>query len=130
MSEHPGQVISHYNFAEIASRAYSVGLSPSNLKNAFKKYGIYPFDPNAYDSDKIGSHALFSTQDEVEDIPDSYPDNLEKEQEKIITAEKVKCTVVPPPKKKTSSSVIAGKPVTEESVVQDIKSPSCSTKIL
>ena len=69
MSEHPGQGIWCYNVAEIASRAYSVGLSPSNLKNASKKCGIYPSDPNAYDSDKIGSHALFSTKDEVEDIP-------------------------------------------------------------
>ena len=65
----------------------------------------------------------------MEDIPVSCPDNLEKEQEnhveqflqkKSITAEKVKCTFVPPPKKRTLSSVIAGKPVTEESVVQDI----------
>ena len=52
MSDHPGQVISRYNVAEIACKAYSVGLCPRNLRSAFQKCGIYPFDPNAYDSDK------------------------------------------------------------------------------
>ena len=132
MSQHPGQVISRYNVAEIVSRAYCVGLSPSNLKSAFQKCGIYPFNPSAYDSDKIGSHALFSTENEVHvHVPDTCPDTLGQEQEtlvekflnkKIINAEKVRCTFVPLRKKKTLSSVIAGKAVTEESVVQDITS--------
>ena len=84
MSQHPGQVISRYNVAEIASRAYNVGLSPSNLKNTFRKCGTFPYDPSAYDSDKIGSHALFSRQDELADTRDPCPDSLEKEQENHV----------------------------------------------
>ena len=72
MSQHPGQVIGRYNVAEIASKAYSVGLSPSNLKSAFQKCGIYPFDPTAYDSDKIGSNALFIAVEDT-DTPDPCP---------------------------------------------------------
>ena len=124
MSQHPGQVISRYNVAEIASKAYSIGLSPSNLKSAFQKCGIYPFDPTAYDSDKIGSNALFNA---VHDIvtPDPCPDSLNQEEEnpvgqflttKAINAEKVRCSFVPPKKRKTLSSVISGKAVTEDSV--------------
>ena len=77
----------------------------------------------------IGSHALFCGQNETADSPEPCPNSATNEaenpvdhflQDKTITAAKVKCTFVPPTKRKTLSSVIAGKSVTEESVVKDI----------
>jgi hypothetical protein len=37
MSNHPGQVITRYQVAEVACKAYSQALSPQNLQNSFKK---------------------------------------------------------------------------------------------
>ena len=44
-ARHTGQVMSRSTVAELAGRAYSVGLSPSNLKMFFNKCGIFPFNP-------------------------------------------------------------------------------------
>ena len=112
MSDHPGHVIRRYNMAEIAS------------------------NPNAYGSDKIGFHALFGSQTEAEDISDLCPNTVAKARkpcrtflsQKTITVDKVKTTFVPPIKRKTLRCEIAGKPVTEESVVKDIIFLFFSTK--
>ena len=112
MSDNLGHVIRRYNMAEIAS------------------------NPNAYDSDKIGFHALFGSQTEAEEsltyalILWQKPENPVEHffHKKTITVDKVKTTFVPPIKRKTLRCEIAGKPVTEESVVKDIIFLFFSTK--
>ena len=49
MREHCGQSISRYNVCSIACPAYAKALFPGNLQSAFRRCGIYPFNPNAVD---------------------------------------------------------------------------------
>ena len=65
MATHPGQVITRYNIAKIASSAYGISLSSPNLKSAFRKCGIYPYDLSAYAADKCGAHIIFQEDAET-----------------------------------------------------------------
>jgi hypothetical protein len=53
MKDHPKQIITKYSIAEIASKAYTIALSPLNLQSSFKKSGIFPYNPDAFDKNKI-----------------------------------------------------------------------------
>lgn len=46
---HSGSV-NRYNVCSLACKAYTAALSPANLKGAFRRSGIYPFDPSAISS--------------------------------------------------------------------------------
>ena len=125
MTNHPGQVITRYNIAEIASNAYGISLSSPNLKSAFRKCGIHPFDPSAYAADKCGAHIIF--QEDAETLnatpPQTDPTVTAKNsffQEKSITASSVRAQFVPPKQRQTLSRVVGGKPITEDHVSHDI----------
>lgn len=47
LRQHPGQVVCRLNICKISSKAYSLALSPENLRSSFRRAGIYPFDPTA-----------------------------------------------------------------------------------
>ena len=49
MREHCGQSISRYNLCSVACPANAKALSPENLQSAFRRCGIYLFNPNAVD---------------------------------------------------------------------------------
>ena len=128
-----------------------MGLSASNLKSAFKKCGVFPFDPQAYPSEKINSHTLFTNPEPEESIQDSHvlptdsvlpteptssapqtkdlpintPDTLVSISKfldsKTINAEKVRAKFVPPKPRNTLSKVVAGKAITEAPVVEQIE---------
>lgn len=48
MMRHPGKPLSIYEVAECVGIAHEKALTPSNIINAFKKCGIYPFDANVF----------------------------------------------------------------------------------
>ena len=45
MRKHIGSKITRYNICEIACRAYAKSNTPANITSAFRKTGIYPFNP-------------------------------------------------------------------------------------
>ena len=53
MRNHVGQVVSRYNICSIISKAYLLSMTPSNAVNAFKKSGIFPYNPLVISGDAI-----------------------------------------------------------------------------
>ena len=49
----PYSNITRYHIAELSSKAYEHALSAPNLKSAFKRTGIFPFDPSAIESENL-----------------------------------------------------------------------------
>lgn len=49
MLQHPGKPVSIYDVGEMVGIAFLKSMTPSNIINAFKKCGIYPFDRNQFD---------------------------------------------------------------------------------
>ena len=64
--ENPGRVISKFEIAEIASSAYTLAVSPTNLISGFKKSGIYP-----YNSQAITSEMMAPSENFVENLQES-----------------------------------------------------------
>ena len=49
----PESRITRYNVCKLACSAYTVGLSPCNLRSAFGKTGIFPFEPSVISKDAL-----------------------------------------------------------------------------
>ncbi|VDI79425.1 Hypothetical predicted protein [Mytilus galloprovincialis] len=49
MSANIGQIVTRYEMCSLASKAYLTSLTPSNLLSFFKRTGIHPFYPQAFD---------------------------------------------------------------------------------
>ena len=65
LRNNPGMAITRYDIAQIASRAYSKGLSSDNLVSAFRKAGICPFDPNVVPAEKLAPSQVVEGQTNV-----------------------------------------------------------------
>lgn len=48
LMQHPGKPFTIYEVAECVGFAHEKALTPSNIINAFKKCGIYPYDANVF----------------------------------------------------------------------------------
>ncbi|MES9882742.1 MAG: hypothetical protein ABW185_17890 [Sedimenticola sp.] len=53
-----GTVVNRYNVCAISSKAYTKALSPVNLQAAFRKSGVYPFNPSAIDATTFESESV------------------------------------------------------------------------
>ncbi len=45
--DHPGRVITKFQFSTLFSRAWTKGMSMDNIVAGFRSTGVYPFNPNA-----------------------------------------------------------------------------------
>ena len=72
LRNHPGQVINRLNICQIACKAYSLALSPENLRASFRRAGIYPFNENAVPESKLTPADLYRNQSSQEHL-----DNIE-----------------------------------------------------
>ena len=59
LREHPGEIITRNEVGQLASSAYILALSATNLMSSFRKTGIYPFNPDAYDKNKTLPNSIF-----------------------------------------------------------------------
>ena len=50
LRKNPGQVVCRLNICQISAKAYSLALSPENLRSSFRRAGIYPYNPEAVPS--------------------------------------------------------------------------------
>lgn len=50
LRKNPGQVVCRLNICKISAKAYSLALSPENLRSSFRRAGIYPYNPEAVPS--------------------------------------------------------------------------------
>ncbi|KAJ8312138.1 hypothetical protein KUTeg_009511 [Tegillarca granosa] len=62
MRQNPGHIISKLNVCKISCKAYSLALSPENLRAAFRKAGIYPFNRSAVPESKLKPSTVFKKQ--------------------------------------------------------------------
>ena len=115
-----GQSIQKSDVAKVASVAYRLALSPSNLTASFRKTGICPFNRHAYDVSKTVPHNVFkSVQNEGEVATGEGA--IVSINEFLKDVEQVQA---PPPRKryKTLSRIVSGKAITEDSVFQALVS--------
>ena len=61
MQNNPGQVTTRFDVARLSSPAYLWALKVENLRSAFKKSGIYPFDPTAVHIDDVSQTSTLVT---------------------------------------------------------------------
>ena len=84
LRENPGEIITRYEVAQLASSAYVSALSARNLMNSFKKTGIYSYNPEAYDQTKTFPNEVFHDVDsevDVDHIENPSEQNLVESQE-------------------------------------------------
>ncbi|KAJ8304314.1 hypothetical protein KUTeg_017897 [Tegillarca granosa] len=143
-----GNIITRYDVCKIACSVYTKTLTPSNIQSAFKKSGIYPFDPSIIPDTALAPALSFPveivptaanvTTSTASDLtcPSSSNVNLcnhsnvntksssdchstvsffDKQGGMVLSNMKVRKA------RKTLSKVVGGRPITEDSVLDDIK---------
>ncbi|XP_052071024.1 uncharacterized protein LOC127709474 [Mytilus californianus] len=67
MRQNCSQPITRYNICGLACKGYLHALSPSNLQSAFRKTGIYPYDPHMVDRSNFAPAQVFIQEDSIEE---------------------------------------------------------------
>ncbi|XP_061174843.1 uncharacterized protein LOC133183985 [Saccostrea echinata] len=130
LRENPSSKITRYNICSLACKAYAHALSQGNLQSSFRRAGIFPFDKNAVDPSNFAPSIVFSAAEQYPDqdassstqaIPStSDPKSFFKLHTNPIF-NKTKSVLT---EKRNISKVVSGKPITEDSVLQEIKNYS------
>ena len=81
----------------LACKVYSATLSPTNIQSAFKRCGIYPFNPLVISDIQVAPSTTFSKGDEAEcNLPPAHVEQEAFLQEKggkiLANVEKAKIT--------------------------------------
>lgn len=58
LKSHPGRTLTHYQVASVLSTAYARAATIENAVNAFRKTGIFPFQPTIFTDDAFGSDTI------------------------------------------------------------------------
>ena len=69
--------ITRYDICELASKIYSRALSSENLQSAFKKAGIFPFNPSVISVDSVKPAEVFNLESDEDDIIDDSQKTVE-----------------------------------------------------
>ena len=68
MRQNIGQVITKYNMASIASKAYLKAATPVNIQASFKKTGIFPFSSDAIPQEEMYAAESFREENPIERV--------------------------------------------------------------
>lgn len=131
MRSHIGQIITRNEVCCLSSKAYLQSLSPSNLISAFKRTGIHPFNPQAFDPAVLKpSEALqnLTTQPESDSLMIATPVSnnlsqdvqLENQLDPFFQSRLSKAPETTSKPRNTLSKVISGKAVTEDENFQKV----------
>ena len=126
----PNSNITRYNVAELSSKAYDLALSSLNLKSAFQRTGIYPFNPAAIDPEKLEPASAFEQPKSIPsdagcEAPHDESSFFSKQWD-LISLKQNKEKVV----KNTISKEASGACITEPNTVQKIKDHQTSKKVV
>jgi hypothetical protein len=126
LRESGGSVITRYDVCSIACRVYTSTLSASNIQAAFKKSGIFPFDPTVISPSAVAPATAFpkSTVAQLESCEQDISAEVFLEAKGGEILKNVKQSKV----RKTLSKVVGGKAITESQVVESIKVHFASQK--
>ena len=99
---------------------YAAALSPANIQSAFKRCGIYPYNPSVISDSDIAPSLSFKCSEAVEaqciassaadPIPQPDQPNYDQVARSFLEI------------RKTLSKVVSDKPITEENITDQIKS--------
>ena len=67
MRRHAGQVISRYDVCSISCKAYAKSVTVATVIAAFKKSGIYPFNPEQISDDTLAPNLVTNLADHITD---------------------------------------------------------------
>ncbi|CAC5370002.1 unnamed protein product [Mytilus coruscus] len=67
MRQNCSQPITRYNICDLACKGYLHALSSSNLQSAFRKTGIYPYDPHMVERSNFAPAQVFIQEDSAEE---------------------------------------------------------------
>ena len=111
--------ITRYDVCKIACKVYSQTLTSMNIQSAFKTCGIFPFNDKVVTDSVVPPSLTFhkaqpsmTTCEKSTDSPSLF---LEKRGGEVLSNVKVTKT------RKTLSEVVAGKPLTEDDVLDQVK---------
>ncbi|XP_053391184.1 uncharacterized protein LOC128554006 [Mercenaria mercenaria] len=128
LRECPETKITRYNVAALGSSSYVKGLSNSNLRSAFEKTGIYPFNPSAISDDQFAPSKPYSDELKLTETQESTA-NCQHGNENTCReffraaeefVEKKKVTYNSKKHNKGISGVVAGKEITNHNIVNEI----------
>jgi hypothetical protein len=126
LRESGGNIITRFDVCKIACKVYAATLSPSNIQAAFKKCGIYPYNPTVISDSLVAPSLSFTATSS--DAPQKPTSDDDKENEQSKEREFLECkggqilqNVKTAKVRKTLSKVVAGKPITDDNVLQQIK---------
>lgn len=60
--DHPSGVVDKHNFAKIYNMAWYMTITPEVIRDGFRRAGIYPLNPQAFDYSKLLPKNAFSTK--------------------------------------------------------------------
>ena len=125
LRENPASKITRYNVCSLACHAYSSALSVVNIRSAFKRTGIYPFNPDAIsDLQRALSKAFLPPQANSSDcVPESCTTSVPQPTQFFAIAEKViadKQGFENKQKHKTISCIVSGRSITSPTVHKQI----------
>lgn len=122
MRESGGRLVTRYDVAHLACKVYTATLTPSNIQSAFRRTGIYPFNPRVISDHQVAPSTSFQKDSDADpESSSSLPFAAERfllERGGKILENVQKATK----SRNTLSKVVGGKAITEEDVVAKIKS--------
>jgi hypothetical protein len=80
--------------AALSSKAYDLALSASNLKSAFRRSGLFPYDSSAIDNEKLTPATAFSVSPRtISTSTDDHISNPEPEDPSTFFKDRTDCIV-------------------------------------
>ncbi|CAC5366940.1 unnamed protein product [Mytilus coruscus] len=129
MRQNCSQPITRYNKCGLACKGYLHALSPSNLQSAFRKTGIYPYDPHMVDRYNFAPAQVFIQEDSAEETCETEDREPVHEIEPVekdidVPVEEIEMNINNKPRTKQRrylSKVVSGKAITENETIEKIK---------
>jgi hypothetical protein len=69
-----GCKITKFNIGKLSGTAYQKALSAGNLTAAFKKTGIFPFNPKAVEREKVAPATIYKKYNPDDHVDDGQPE--------------------------------------------------------
>ena len=74
LRKNPGCKITKFNIGKLSGTAYQKALSAGNRTAAFKKTGIFPFNPKAVDREEIAPATIYKKSNPDDHVDDGQPE--------------------------------------------------------
>ncbi|XP_046576244.1 MFS-type transporter clz9-like [Haliotis rubra] len=127
MRNNPTVAVAKHSVCELACKAYSLALTPSNLQSSFKTCGIYPFDNSTVSRINFAPSTVFHTPCEDADRSERVDNSNDKTttssvknflfSKQSVLTDKSQSTK----KRKVLSAVVGGKAITEDSIMEKVR---------